>query len=122
MALKPREFQNVEVYKSQFKGSWRRGLNAGGMSNHYDSYFSKKFAINPQFLIKNDNKKDCKCVVALSQATLGVKHEDLLSIGKIWVKVSYNQYVCTLSSTNCKMNISKQMLKNPYSLMLRLKF
>ena len=90
MALKPREFQNVEVYKSQFKGSWRRGLNAGGMSNHYDSYFSKKFAINPQFLIKNDNKKDCKCVVALSQATLGVKHEDLLSIGKIWVKVSYN--------------------------------
>ena len=64
------------------KGSWKRGSTAGGRTNFSDNLLSRKFATNPQYLIKNEGTENCKCVVALSQSTMGIKHDDLLSIGK----------------------------------------
>ena len=82
VAQKPKEFYNINVQKNQIKGSWNRGSTAGGRTNHSDTYLSRKFATNPQYLIKNEGTDSCKCVIALSQSTMGIKHDDLLSIGK----------------------------------------
>ena len=81
----PKEFciYNVPTHKEEFKGSWKNGLNAGGLTNHYDDYFSKKFEENPQYLIKNIGSFDSKCIIALSQATKDIENRDRLSIGKI---------------------------------------
>ena len=87
MAQKPKEFYNINVQKNQIKGSWNRGSTAGGRTNHSDTYLSRKFATNPQYLIKNEGTENCKCVIALSQSTMGIKHDDLLSIGK--AKISF---------------------------------
>ena len=89
VAQKPKEFYNIEVHKNQVKGSWKRGSTAGGRTNFSDTSLSRKFATNPQYLIKNEGAENCKCVVALSQSTMGIKHDDLLSIGK--AKVSFLQ-------------------------------
>jgi len=79
----PKEFciYNVPTHKEEFKGSWKNGLNAGGLTNHYDDYFSKKFEENPQYLIKNIGSFDSKCIIALSQATKDIENRDRLSIG-----------------------------------------
>ena len=82
VAQKPKEFYNIEVHKNQVKGSWKRGLTAGGRTNFSDNKLSRIFATNPQYLIKNEGAENCKCVVALSQSTMGIKHDDLLSKGK----------------------------------------
>ena len=89
VAQKPKEFYNIEVHKNQVKGSWKRGSTAGGRTNFSDNKLSRIFATNPQYLIKNEGAENCKCVVALSQSTMGIKHDDLLSIGK--AKVSFLQ-------------------------------
>ena len=81
VAQKPKEFYNINVQKNQIKGSWNRGSTAGGRTNHSDTYLSRKFSTNPQYLIKNEGTDSCKCVIALSQSTMGIQHDNLLSIG-----------------------------------------
>ena len=82
------------------KGSWKRGSTAGGRTNFSDNLLSRKFATNPQYLIKKEGTENCKCVVALSQSTMGIKHDDLLSIGKAKINLFFAEFSSSFGMTN----------------------